>query len=97
LAPLKVAVFPLVKKDGLPEVARQLHQEMRRAAIPSFYDESGSIGRRYRRQDEAGTPWCITIDGQTLEDQTVTMRDRDSLEQVRVALDQVRGWVRERL
>jgi glycyl-tRNA synthetase len=97
LAPLKAAVFPLVKKDGLPEVARRLHEGLRKAAIPSFYDEAGSIGRRYRRQDEAGTPWCITVDGQTLEDDSVTVRDRDSLEQVRVGLDQVRGWIQERL
>jgi len=97
LAPLKVAVFPLVKKDGLPEIATRLHEELRRAAIPSFYDEAGSIGRRYRRQDEAGTPWCVTVDGQTNEDGTVTIRDRDTLEQVRVSTDQVAGWVRERL
>ena len=97
LAPLKAAVFPLVKKDGLPEVARKLHEGLRAASLPSFYDESGSIGRRYRRQDEAGTPWCITVDGQTLEDQSVTIRDRDSLEQVRVGLDHVKGWIRERL
>ena len=97
LAPLKVAVFPLVKKDGLPEVAKKLHEELRAAAVPSFYDASGSIGRRYRRQDEAGTPWCVTVDGQTLEDQTVTIRDRDTLTQDRVALDRVRAWIQERL
>jgi glycyl-tRNA synthetase len=97
LAPVKAAVFPLVKKDGLPEIARRLLDELRRAAIPAFYDESGSIGRRYRRQDEAGTPWCVTVDGQTAEDQTVTLRDRDTLEQVRVGTDQVRAWIRERL
>ena len=97
LAPLKAAVFPLVKKDGLPEIATKLHEELRRGAIPSFYDESGSIGRRYRRQDEAGTPWCVTVDGQTSEDDTVTIRDRDSLEQVRVPLGGVKAWVRERL
>ncbi|MBT8404534.1 MAG: glycine--tRNA ligase, partial [Gemmatimonadetes bacterium] len=97
LAPLKAAVFPLVKKDGLPEVARRLHEGLRKASIPSFYDEAGSIGRRYRRQDEAGTPWCITVDGQTLEDDSVTIRDRDSLEQVRVGLEQVRGWIQDRL
>ena len=97
LAPIKVAVFPLVKKDGLPEVAEKLHQELRGAAIPSFYDAAGSIGRRYRRQDEAGTPWCVTVDGQTLEDGTVTIRDRDSLTQERVAMDRVRTWVLERL
>jgi glycyl-tRNA synthetase len=97
LAPIKLAVFPLVKKDGLPELARNLHEDLKAAAIPSFYDESGSIGRRYRRQDEAGTPWCVTVDGQTVEDRTVTIRDRDTLEQVRVSMDAVKGWVRERL
>ncbi len=97
VAPLKAAIFPLVKKDGLPEIARGLMDELRRAAIPAFYDESGSIGRRYRRQDEAGTPWCITVDGQTAEDGTVTVRDRDSLEQVRIDASQVKGWIRERL
>ncbi len=97
LAPLKAAVFPLVKKDGLPEIARRLHEGLRRAALPSFYDEAGSIGRRYRRQDEAGTPWCLTVDGQTNEDGTVTIRDRDTLEQIRVSADKVVAWVREKL
>ena len=97
LAPLKAAVFPLVKKDGLPEIATKLHEGLRKASLPSFYDAAGSIGRRYRRQDEAGTPWCITVDGQTNEDGTVTIRDRDTLEQSRVSADQVVGWIRERL
>jgi glycyl-tRNA synthetase len=97
LAPIKVAVFPLVKKDGLPEIAKKLDADLRGSAIPSFYDAAGSIGKRYRRQDEAGTPWCVTIDGQTTEDGTVTIRDRDSLEQVRVSTESVPGWVRERL
>ena len=97
LAPIKAAVFPLVKKDGLPEVATKIHEALRSARIPSFYDQAGSIGRRYRRQDEAGTPWCLTVDGETLEDQSVTVRDRDSLEQVRVGIDHVEGWIRERL
>jgi len=97
LAPLKVAVFPLVKKDGLPEMAERLHKELRAAAVPSFYDAAGSIGRRYRRQDEAGTPWCVTVDGQSNEDGTVTIRDRDSLEQVRVPAEGVLTWIRERL
>ncbi len=97
LAPIKAAIFPLVKKDGLPEIAMKLNDELRAAAIPSFYDAAGSIGRRYRRQDEAGTPWCITIDGDTNEQGTVTIRDRDTLEQVRVSLDQVKNWIRERL
>ena len=97
LAPIKAAVFPLVKKDGLPERAEKLHNALRDAAMPSFYDEAGSIGRRYRRQDEAGTPWCVTTDGQTAEDGTVTIRDRDSLEQVRVGEEHVLAWIRERL
>jgi glycyl-tRNA synthetase len=97
LAPLKVAVFPLVKKDGMPEFATRLHDEFRAAGIPSFYDDSGSIGRRYRRQDEAGTPFGITIDGQTAQDQTVTVRDRDTLQQGRVAADQILPYIRERL
>lgn len=97
LAPIKAAVFPLVKKDGLPERATKLHEALRKQSLPSFYDEAGSIGRRYRRQDEAGTPWCVTVDGQSNEDETVTIRDRDTLEQTRVGMDKVVGWMRERL
>jgi glycyl-tRNA synthetase len=97
LAPIKAAIFPLVKKDGLPEIAGKIHDDFRAAGINSFYDESGSIGKRYRRQDEAGTPFGITVDGQTTEDQTVTVRDRDTLEQVRVSTDQVVGYVAERI
>ena len=97
MAPVKAAVFPLVKKDGLPEIAVRIQQELRRSAIPAFYDESGSIGRRYRRQDEAGTPWCITVDGQTSEDGTVTIRVRDTLEQTRLDASRVLAWVKEAL
>jgi glycyl-tRNA synthetase len=96
LAPIKAAVFPLVKKDGMPEIARELYGEMKRY-FPAFYDEKGAIGRRYRRQDEAGTPFCITIDGQTLADQTVTIRDRDSLEQWRVKLADCASAIEKRL
>ncbi len=71
--------------------------DLRARSIPSFYDAAGSIGRRYRRQDEADTPWCITVDGQTLEDGTVTIRDRDTLEQVRVGAEAVPAWIQERL
>jgi glycyl-tRNA synthetase len=88
LAPIKVAVFPLVKKDGMPEYATRIAEDLR-AHFPLFYDDSGSIGRRYRRQDETGTPFCITVDGQTLEDGTVTVRDRDTLKQDRVASDRL--------
>src|SRR5690606_7756391 len=96
IAPLKAAVLPLVKKDGMPEVARDLYRELKRK-FPVFYDEKGAIGRRYRRQDEAGTPYCITIDGDTLKDQTVTLRDRDSLEQIRLKLDEVVEYVETRV
>jgi glycyl-tRNA synthetase len=83
LAPVKVAVLPLVSKAGMPERARAIYEEVR-GSVGAEYDEGGTIGRRYRRQDEIGTPWGITVDGQTMEDDTVTLRDRDSLEQVRV-------------
>jgi glycyl-tRNA synthetase len=83
IAPVKAAVFPLVKKDGMPEAAKEIYTALKRRFV-TFYDEKGAVGRRYRRQDEAGTPFCITVDGQTLQDSTVTIRDRDSLEQWRV-------------
>jgi glycyl-tRNA synthetase len=86
LAPVKAAVLPLVSKAGMPEKAREVFDRLRRR-VPAEYDEGGSIGRRYRRQDEIGTPWGITVDGQTMEDDSVTLRDRDSLEQVRVPIE----------
>jgi glycyl-tRNA synthetase len=96
LAPIKAGVFPLVKKDGMPEFAEKLVRELR-ASFPVFYDESGAIGRRYRRQDEVGTPFCITVDGQTLQDGTVTIRDRDTLQQDRIAADRAGAVIRERI
>jgi glycyl-tRNA synthetase len=96
LAPIKAGVFPLVKKDGMPEMAQRLAKDLR-AYFPVFYDESGAIGRRYRRQDEVGTPFCITIDGASVSDGTVTIRDRDTLKQDRVAADQVRDYILERI
>jgi glycyl-tRNA synthetase len=89
IAPITVGVFPLVKKDGMPEKAHELEVELREAGLTTFYDEKAAIGRRYRRQDEVGTPWCVTIDGDTLKDGTVTVRDRDSLEQVRMKSSEV--------
>src|SRR5918994_6445009 len=86
LAPVKVAVLPLVSKAGMPEKAREIYEQVRRR-VPAEFDEGGSIGKRYRRQDEIGTPWGITVDGQTMEDETVTLRDRDSLEQTRVPIE----------
>jgi len=96
LAPVKAAILPLVKKDGMPEVAIDLYRKLKRH-MPCQYDEKGSVGRRYARQDEAGTPWCLTIDGQTLTDQTLTLRDRDSLVQERVPIDEVVERLRDRL
>ena len=97
LAPIKVAVFPLVKKEGMPEIARKIYQQCQDAGVSAFYDEKGAVGRRYRRQDEAGTPFCVTVDGQTLEDSTVTIRDRDSLSQDRIPADNVLACVQDKL
>ncbi|MGH2840651.1 MAG: glycine--tRNA ligase [Solirubrobacteraceae bacterium] len=96
LAPVKVAVLPLVRKDGQPEVAREIVAALR-GRMQTEYDEGGSIGKRYRRQDEIGTPFCVTVDHQTLEDRTVTVRDRDSLAQQRVAIDELGDVLAARL
>jgi glycyl-tRNA synthetase len=96
LAPVKVAVLPLVNKDGQPELARKIYEKLR-TLMPAEFDTGGSIGKRYRRQDEIGTPWGVTIDHQTLEDQTVTLRDRDSLSQDRIAIDALAGELERRL
>ncbi len=87
LAPVKVAVLPLVKKDGMPETARKIADELYAAGIHASYDEQHSVGRRYARHDEIGTPYCITVDGQTHEDGTVTLRHRDDRRQERIAMD----------
>ena len=97
LAPMKVAVFPLVKKEGMPERANEIEDALRKRGIQTFYDQSGAIGRRYRRQDEIGTPWCVTIDGETLSDGTVTLRDRDSMEQQRVPEADLPAMIAEKL
>ncbi len=96
LAPIKAAVLPLVKRDGMPEIARQIEADLRKQ-FKVFYDEGGSIGRRYRRQDEIGTPYCITVDSQTLEDGTVTIRERDSMEQIRIDKSRVLEYISERV
>jgi glycyl-tRNA synthetase len=90
LAPVKAAVLPLVRKDGQPEVGREI-VDLLRKHMQVEYDEGGSIGKRYRRQDEIGTPYAVTVDHQTLEDRTVTVRDRDSLQQERIAIDELAG------
>ncbi len=96
IAPVKAAVFPLVNRDGMPELARKLAQDLK-GEMKVFYDDSGAIGRRYRRQDEAGTPFCITVDSQTMQDQTVTIRDRDSMKQDRVSCHTLMDELKKRI
>src|SRR5256885_1479902 len=96
LAPVKVAVLPLVNKDGQPELAREIYLDLRER-MPAEFDQGGSIGKRYRRQDEIGTPWGVTVDHQTMEDATVTLRDRDSLEQTRIAIAELGDELERRL
>jgi glycyl-tRNA synthetase len=96
LAPTKVAIFPLLKKDGLPEKAREILDELKNDFM-CFYEEKDTIGKRYRRHDAIGTPYCVTVDHQTLEDNTVTIRERDSMKQDRVSIDKVKAIVAERL
>ena len=95
ISPIKAAVFPLVKKDGMPEFAEKVYEELKKK-FKVFYDVSGAVGRRYARMDEAGCPYCITIDGQTLEDETMTLRDRDSMEQKRVKIAELIDFLKEK-
>ena len=96
IAPVKIAVLPLVKKDGLPEIAKELMNEFS-SQVNLLYDEKDAIGRRYRRQDAIGTPYCITIDHQTTEDNTFTLRDRDSMDQKRINKDELIDIVKNEL
>jgi len=97
VAPVKAAILPLVPRDeGMATRARSLYEELRRYNVVE-HDDSGQIGRRYRRQDEIGTPWAFTVDEQTLEDETVTVRDRDSLAQERLPIGAVREWLDDAL
>ncbi len=94
IAPITVGVFPLVKKDGLAELAQKIERELRED-FSSFYDQGGAIGRRYRRQDEIGTPYCVTVDYETKEQETVTLRYRDSMEQVRIPVNQIAAHIKQ--
>lgn len=96
LAPIKAAILPLVNRDGMPEIAQNLTKELQKY-YRVFFDASGAIGRRYRRQDEVGTPFCITIDTDTLTDQTVTIRDRDTMKQERVSMDSVKNFLFDKI
>jgi glycyl-tRNA synthetase len=98
LAPLTVAVFPLKRNDArLVDMARGLKRDLQKAGLRTVYDDTGAIGKLYRRQDEIGTPWCITVDFQSLEDQTVTVRDRDSMGQERMKAGELAGSLASRL
>jgi glycyl-tRNA synthetase len=97
LAPVKVAVFPLQKnKEELVTNAKSIHRNLQRLMI-SQYDDIGNIGRRYRRQDEIGTPYCVTVDFQTLDDQTVTVRERDQMTQIRIPISELQAYLLERV
>ncbi len=96
LAPMTAAVFPLVNKDGMPEMADKIHKDLQKT-FKAFFDTSGAIGRRYRRQDEIGTPFCITIDGQSFEDNTVTVRQRDTMQQERVDAGRLKSYIFDKL
>jgi len=96
VAPIKVAVFPLVKKEGMPEYAEKVYHELKKR-FKVFYDESGAVGRRYARMDEAGTPYCVTIDGQTLQDDTMTVRERDSMEQTRMKTAELMAFLERKI
>ena len=96
LAPTKCAVMPLVRKDGLPEKAREIVDELK-FDFTTHYDEKDSIGKRYRRQDAVGTPYCITVDHQTLEDNTVTLRERDTMEQIRVNINDLHALIHDKV
>jgi glycyl-tRNA synthetase len=97
LSPIKCAVCPLVKKDGMPEKAREIVSAVLKFGIAAKYDEKNAIGKRYAKHDEIGTPWCVTVDGQTLTDGTVTLRDRDTTVQVRLPAADVPAEIRKRL
>ncbi|HBB02951.1 MAG: glycyl-tRNA synthetase, glycyl-tRNA synthetase [Candidatus Peregrinibacteria bacterium GW2011_GWF2_38_29] len=96
IAPVKAAIFPLIKKEGLPEIGRKIWNDLK-SEFTVEYDESGSIGKRYRRQDEIGTPFCVTVDFDTLKDNTVTIRERDSGEQKRVKIEELKGILTEKM
>jgi len=96
LAPTKAAVFPLVNKEGMPEMAMKIFTKLKNK-WNCFYDDKGAIGRRYRRQDEVGTPYCITVDGESISSYTVTVRERDSMAQERVSLDDVETYLSDKL
>lgn len=97
ISPIKAGVFPLVNRDGLPKIAKEIEEDLRKNRILAIYDDRGSIGRRYARMDEIGTPYCITVDYTTLKDDTVTIRFRDTAEQIRMDRKNIPKWIKERI
>ena len=97
ISPIKAGVFPLVNRDGLPEIAKEIEEDLRKNGILAIYDDRGSIGRRYARMDEIGTPYCITVDYTTLKDDTATIRFRDTAEQTRINRKEIPKWIKERI
>lgn len=97
IAPIKVGVLPLISDKGLIEIANKIDKDLRNAGIETYYDDGGSIGRRYARMDEVGTPFCITVDNDTLKDNKVTIRDRDTTKQVRIKLDEIISYVKSNI
>jgi glycyl-tRNA synthetase len=93
LAPYKIAILPLMKKDGLAEQAKDIYMNLRQKGIIADMDIAGSIGKRYRRQDEIGTPWCVTVDYETLSEGTVTIRHRDTMEQLRIDIEDIGAYL----
>ena len=97
LCPIQAAVFPLVNKEDLPDIADQFYNDLRHKNIIAFYDQSGSIGKRYARMDEIGTPYCVTVDFDVKKDSTVTIRDRDTGEQIRLKPDELAKYIKEKI
>lgn len=97
VAPIKVGIFPLMEKDGLDDKAKEIYEKVHTHRMEAYYDGSGTIGKRYARMDEVGTPWCITVDYQTLQDGTVTIRDRDTTDQKRIPADSASAVLEELL
>jgi len=97
IAPIKVGVLPLVSDKRLVGIANEIYKDLREAGIHTYYDEGGSIGRRYARMDEVGTPFCITVDHDTVKDKTVTIRDRDTTKQDRIKINEIISYIKEKI
>ena len=97
ISPIKVGVFPLTGDENLVKIAKDIDNSFRACGVPTYYDDSGTIGRRYARMDEIGTPFCVTIDHDTIKDKKVTIRDRDTTEQVRKKIDEITSFIKEKI